>query len=498
VGASDNGAAREARRKKLAARRKKRSAALKSLGNILIALSALGVLIVALLSVWDVHRSQPLAAAFTRVGGTTRVETALEAARFWLTPPRCVVMTPGSAPPGIMFAAAWYAMTHDAPLLYTTRDPSRQQLVNATAADWQKAAGKQKISETTFNPSGSTKGRCSAKADRADVDGLSTLAVPNQPLQLPHVAVRHALASMVVFAAAIEPNDPPDVAVGMALAAHMATPDRPVSLVIVPHYLESDPALESALESQRELVKGGVVLGETPTIPEATRVLLRELLTSTDQLSLLAQAQASLAAFGSFLTAFLAIFVAGAAARTTPWFEDQLTELGEQLAGPAKQIAEIIRQVSQGAWRRLQSAWRRVRNVWPRLRNAWPQPRGGRKFDMESSHGQPKGYPLAIAAPGDWLTLPDDIGDRTVTVWLRSGRKLSGTVEGQHNSGAGRRRDRARGSGMSSLRLNKAAFVCEDGEMGTDFVIVPVADIELIGIEVRKRAPRQEVAQVSG
>ena len=80
-----------------------------------------------------------------------------------------------------------------------------------------------------------------------------------------------------------------------------------VSLVVVPHYLESDPELENKLQSQHELVTGGVVLGETPTVPEDTRVLLRQLLTSRDRQGVAAQVQANLGSVGSLIAALLAL-----------------------------------------------------------------------------------------------------------------------------------------------------------------------------------------------
>lgn len=60
----------------------------------------------------------------------------------------------------------------------------------------------------------------------AYVAGLSTLEVPNPLIRLPGVVPRQqTLVPVVVFAAAIEPGDPPDVAVGLALAAHMSRAD---------------------------------------------------------------------------------------------------------------------------------------------------------------------------------------------------------------------------------------------------------------------------------
>ena len=57
---------------------------------VVVALCVCAVGVYLLWGVWD---GSPVAAAFTRVGGATRVETSLEASRFWLTPPQCVVET---------------------------------------------------------------------------------------------------------------------------------------------------------------------------------------------------------------------------------------------------------------------------------------------------------------------------------------------------------------------------------------------------------------------
>src|SRR5262245_52563456 len=77
-------------------------------------------LVVALLAIpagvlllWDLANPPPVAAGFTRVGGVTRVETAVEAARFWRTPPERVYMPQASAAPGLMLRAARCAMADD-------------------------------------------------------------------------------------------------------------------------------------------------------------------------------------------------------------------------------------------------------------------------------------------------------------------------------------------------------------------------------------------------
>ena len=143
---------------------------------------------------------------------------------------------------------------------------------------------------------------CLRKRHLTDIAGLLTLKVPNPLIPLPHVVpLRQTLAPVVVFAAAIQSGHPPDVAVGLALAAHMARANREkVSLVVVPHYLESDLELEKELQSQHELVTGGVVLGQTPTClrtrarcfanyspPVTGRACLRSCKTTWDQSGLL-------------------------------------------------------------------------------------------------------------------------------------------------------------------------------------------------------------------
>jgi hypothetical protein len=119
VAASDAGVAGDRSRK---ADRPSRG---QTLGKFVVFLVALAGLLVGFWLLWGVWRARPVAAAFTRVGGPTRVETAVEASRFWLTPPQRVVTTPADAGQGIMWGAARCAMFHDAPLLFTSPDPKR-------------------------------------------------------------------------------------------------------------------------------------------------------------------------------------------------------------------------------------------------------------------------------------------------------------------------------------------------------------------------------------
>jgi hypothetical protein len=278
-----------------------------------------GMLWVGYLSLRPYWRPTPVAEAFTRVGGPTRVKTAVEASRFWFKPPALVVITPANASQPTMFAAARCAMAHDAPLLFSSR-PKQPGLVDTTIDHWQNQATGPVQTEMVRNP-GDVHG-CLAIGHRVNVHGLSILKVPHQPPRPPYVAAQNRLAPVVVFAAARAPGDPPDVAVGLALAAHLAlgahtskpTTGPKVSLVVVPRYLESDPQLEQQLQDQHAVVQGGVVLGSTRILSEDTHALLRRLLTATDQQGFLAQLQNNLGLIGSLLVGLLGVVGLGTAA----------------------------------------------------------------------------------------------------------------------------------------------------------------------------------------
>ena len=105
----------------------------------------------------------------------------------------------------------------------------------------------------------------------------------------------------------------------MALAAHLARADREqVSLVVVPRYLEADPGLENQLRSQDEMVEDGVVLGSTKVLPEDTRTLLRQLLRSADQESVLAQLENNFSSAGVLIAALIGLVSFGVVAATAP------------------------------------------------------------------------------------------------------------------------------------------------------------------------------------
>ena len=374
---------------------------------------ALGVFAVGILLLWGVWDGAPVAAAFTRVGGATRVETSLGASRFWLTPPQYVVKTRTDSSQ-IMLGAAQCAIDHDAPLLFTSQDLKRKRRVNAIINDWRnvrkqeraRKRGKVARLNVIHIKSQSDVTDCTGKTHRAYVDRLSTLEVLQLPQLRPQVRVRPTLARVVVFAAAIKPGHLPDVAIGLALAAHMARENREkVSLVVVPNYLESDLELEHKLESQHELVTGGVVLGQTPTVPEDTRALLRQLLTSRDRHGVLGQLQDNLGSLGPLIAALLALGGLAAATRITALIVIEPLERKEQIRRDDRQLGRGPAQMATIISNRAKKT------------STFIQKLPGRK------------HTTTVENESDWLAgLPDM---QEVTVWLRSGRQVTGTIEGQ-------------------------------------------------------------------
>jgi hypothetical protein len=368
-------------------------------------------------------------------------------------------------------------MVHDAPLLFTSQNRKRQRLVDETISGWNNLRP-----FTVQHQAEVTQCLHMKTAHLADIDGLSTLAGPYPLVQFPQtqpeIPIRQMLAPVVVFAAALRSGFLPDVAVGMALSAHMATAHYPVSLVVVPRYLEADPELENQLESQHKLVKGGVVLGQTITIPEDTRALLRQRLTSTDRQSVLAQIQANLGSVGPLAAALLALIGLGAAARAGRGLIHEVRDPTPKSPKPPKHSKHIE---PSKRTRQLLSVWRV-----PMVRIFSGQSDG----QKATSTG-----PYWRTAMDKKRIAPDE--KLKVTVWLRSGTKVVGTESEWYPSDVEQGKDGADVLINALLQLDKATVTlpgdhAETGEY--EFVLVPVADIELIA----KVFPPSPTTRLSG
>jgi hypothetical protein len=392
----------------------------------IIALSILGIGIWLLVDLWG---GTPVAADFTRVGGETRVETALEASRFWPYPPPGVVTISGASRPDIMLKAAKCAMAHDAPLLFTLPDPKLQLEVTATITTWEKDAARDHAPFTSWDETDLDKCQGGAKLD---LSGLSTLKIPGEPSELPRkyrtqeslnplivkgVTAQDNLASMVVFAAAKAPGDPPDIAVGLVLAAHLARANK-VSIVDVPRYLEADPMLEKQLREQ-PLVQDGIVLGEPNIMPEDTRALLRQLLTSADQQSFLGETRDTLGSVAPLVAALLALFGLGKAVTTAPK-KDEWKDIGAWIGKRGAGLRDgAVKPVAQGIRALLEFIVEMTTAPVTRIRSRREEKR--REEERSSSKPQP---PLA-----DWLSLLNEKEKKgQMTIRLVSGREVTGRI----------------------------------------------------------------------
>jgi len=421
-------------------------------------LAALCVLVFGLLLLPYTWHPEPIAAPFTRVGGQTNVETAVAASRFWLNSPQVVVETSATAPPSIMLEAARCAMIQNAPLLFISTDQKRQLTVQETIDGWNKP--QQEMIQTSAEATD-----CLGKTTD-HVKGLSTLPKDYPLDQFPALTLNippsKKLNSFVVFVAALGPGFLPDVAVGMALSAHMAA-QSPASLVVVPRYLEADPGLESQLESQNEVVNG-VVLGQTATIPGDTRALLRQLLTSSNRQDLFAQLQADMGSLGPVTAALLALIGVGVTARAGRKLMDEIRE-------PTPSPPERIKN-------------RKV--VKPTPEPPEPPPSTPEESDMVSIRNPQQSQDLTPEIL--WRTAIDKnkaaLGEnQKVTIWLRSGTKVVGIAKAWYPHDKKAAKDSTKAPVSAVLQLDDV-MLTRPGDLAEtvecDFLLVPVADIELI------------------
>lgn len=455
-----------------AERAKKRATQVFLFIKLLAVAAALAVLVIGLVSLWDARHHAPAAEPFTRVGGATSIETSVDAARFWLNSPQTVVEVRVNASPHVMLSAAGCAVREGAPLLVTA--PGHvSRIVRATTSYW-------KLSPSSILQFwGKTLPGCPATGSTAKPE-FALLNVPTQRRLirlLPAVPARRQLARFVVFAAAISPGHLPDVAVGAALAAHLSAQNHGhVSLVFTQPYVAADPALESQLRRQHQPVTGGLVLGETPTVPQDTAALLRQMLRTPDQQSLLSQIQASLQNTGAVLTALLAFAGVAAAAGAGGSLVIELLEDSGRWPRHSDAIETSLIKTDVIETRIIQTGGI--------VTTESPRPRRWR-FSM------PIWTPRTPRTPRgrDWRAALGDQRPLTVICWLRSGKTVSGTIKTKNPSG----------DGPATLwRLDAPQFLGASGAPKSgpvlNYLLVPIDDIELVGVPPEKTADNKATA----
>jgi hypothetical protein len=309
--------------------RKRRRVVRLHIVKLVIAIFGVAVGVVLL---WDMRHREPVAGAFTRVGGATRVETAIEASRFWFAPgPQYVVKA--SQDPNVMWRSAWCAVDKDAPLFFAPTQANRKQRVDNTLQSWPSHP-------TPLEVPDAEDADCQATDHVRAPARLSILDVASASILRGRVPPSDTLAPLVVFAAAKTPSDAPDVAVGLALAAHLAQ-DRDVSLVVVPRYLQADKELEEALRDHDEVIEDGIVLGQTGILSEDVRTLLRQVITSSNRKGILGEVRTTLGSLEPVVAALLALLGLGAASRAA-------TELAQERVGRTPPDADSLKDTRPG------------------------------------------------------------------------------------------------------------------------------------------------------
>lgn len=269
------------------------------------------------------------------------------------------------------------------------------------------------------------------------------------------VPARQTLAPVVVFAAALALSHPPDVAIGLALAAHMATSGQHVSLVVVPRYLEADPQLENLLQGQSQTITGGIVLGQTPTVPDDTSALLRQLLTSPDPLS---RVTTMLTENGGLAVGLLGLL--------------GLLAVAPQIGGLA------VLMIERREERRDHKEPKPEPDGEPKLGSGVTE-----RNDSLSTESTGSGSRPSSAVPSDWAS---ELNGQRVTVWLRSGRMVTGDAKGLQNAAVVQGTEPV----LTVLRLEEATVAPKnDAPPEPGSVLIPIAGIDVIAIGVREPSP---------
>jgi hypothetical protein len=212
-------------------------------------------------------------------------------------------------------------------------------------------------------------------------------------------------------------------------------------------------------------VTGGVVLGQAVTVPDDTRALLRQLLTATDKQGLFKQMDDSLGSVAPLVAALLALFGIAAAAETGRTVIPEFAERVNKSRGPAQDSLmheEISKQQEEE----------------PRV----PL----RKRD-----------PNEIIEPSERINWRAILGlEADVVVWLRSGKRVGGTIEKWYPENAEQNKDHP-AAAEAILRLKNAELtVGEASPEPMKFVLIPVADIELIAQSDPSRAAKTDRPRV--
>lgn len=264
------------------------------------------VSILAILSIliWIDLTPLPAQRPFTRVGGETRVETAIEVSRMWpMSSNQAFVPVRSAGGQEVYWSGAECAVWHEPgplPLLLGTNDEPRATAITRAAA----YLGGRPV------PAASCARTRRVVGAPCEQSLWNVLEVPGDtyPVRLPGwVPGCEQLHSTVIFAAVKSSRDAPDLAVALPLARQLSAPNRGVTVVVTPPYLEANPPLSRFLSQSEETVESGIILGSTTRIPEATQAQLADLLNRQEDAAWLQRLATGLGPFGTLLIALLTL-----------------------------------------------------------------------------------------------------------------------------------------------------------------------------------------------
>jgi hypothetical protein len=309
-----------------------------------------------------------------------------------------VVTVADGAPNSVILAAAECASHVDAPLLFLGSTPAQRRRVDATIESWSASAKDDfRIAIVGHGDAVACMDDHGRTASRLSVFDIRS----GSRRQFDGIEAGKKLESLAVIAAPRSQRAEPDVAIGLALGAHLAVERGPVSLVIVPRFPQTDHAALAQLRKQHDVAREGVVLGQTGILSEDSRTLIREITASPRHQSGLVGAIGSGASqLGALVSAVLVL-------------------LGLQAAAPT------TRKVLDGAAAGL---GRGIENV-PSIRSVWQNVRGGGE----------NGGTTAVNNDNETSTLRSWVeaaSGAPATVRLTGDRSLRGEVASRHPADA--------------------------------------------------------------
>jgi hypothetical protein len=288
----------------------------------LVALVALLVLIISVPLFLNALRRPVVPPSFTRIGGHSRVETAAEAAHFWPRRPMEMVAAIRDEPGEMMLKAAADAAARDAPLLFIPRSKELPTALQQLLKDRPQACIRLSpgAENTKLIPKALHNRKCPSRSsapspnptnvpvvawsqqpppERMSLSSTSTSVPPTSTSAslLPAVGGLNVVqpqdwkgSTRLIFATAQHAPDLPDVAVAVALAAHLnsapdlrtAPDDERFTVIVLPRYLQAEQDLAEVLRKHGTRVNEALLIGGSDAISDSLREVLKTTIVPLD------------------------------------------------------------------------------------------------------------------------------------------------------------------------------------------------------------------------